>query len=104
MYGTIAKMRVKPGKEKELERVASGENQATDGFIFAHAYRMDDDPQTVMLAVAFDSRESYRANAESPRQHEGYLAYRALLEEEPEWHDGEIIFSDIRQESAAASD
>jgi len=33
---------------------------------------------------------TYDANADDPKQHEMYLKYRALLEEEPEWHDGEI--------------
>ena len=33
-----------------------------------------------------------RANADDPRMHERYLQYRELLEAEPEWHDGEIIY------------
>lgn len=104
MYGTIARMRVKAGKEQELRETMGVEGRDTPGFVFAHVYRMDDDPQVVMLAVAFDSRENYRANAESPEQNAEYEAYRALLEEEPEWHDGEIIWADVKAESAAASD
>lgn len=104
MYGTIARMRVKPGKEQELRQTMGSGAEDTPGFVFAHVYRLDDDPQTLMLAVAFDSRESYRANAESPRQHEEYLAYRELLEGDPEWHDGEILFSEVQAGSAAASD
>jgi quinol monooxygenase YgiN len=104
VYGTIAKMRVKPGKEEELRETMGVEGRDTPGFVFAHVYRMDDDPQTLMLAVAFDSRESYRANAESPEQNAEYEAYRALLEEDPEWHDGEILFSEVQQGQAAASD
>ena len=94
MYGTIARMKVKTGKEAELEQVMGNNARDTPGFVFAHVYRMDDDPQTVMLAVAFDSKESYRANAESPEQDVEYQAYRALLDADPEWHDGEIIFSE----------
>ena len=104
MYGTIAKLRVKPGNEEELRQAMGANAEGTPGFVFAHVYRLDDDPQTLMLAVAFDSRERYRANAESPEQHQEYLAYRALLEEEPEWHDGEILFSNVQQEQAAASE
>lgn len=104
MYGTIAKLRVKPGKEQELTQAMGAEGQQAPGFVFAHIYRMDDDPQTLMLAVAFDSRESYRANAESPEQHEEYLRYRELLDEEPEWHDGEIVHSIVQAQSTAASD
>ena len=100
MYGTIAKLRVKPGKERELQETMGQAGRDTPGFVFAHVYRLDEDPQTLMLAVAFDSRESYRANAESPEQHQEYLAYRALLDEEPEWHDGEILFSEDQTERA----
>jgi hypothetical protein len=38
----------------------------------------------------FEDRGSYEKNADDPKQHERYLEYRDLLEEEPEWHDGEI--------------
>ncbi len=104
MYGTIARLHVKAGREQELRDAMGNAGRDTPGFVFAHVYRMDDDPQVLMLAVAFDSRESYRANAESPEQHAEYEVYRALLEEEPEWHDGEIIWADVRADSAAASD
>jgi quinol monooxygenase YgiN len=94
MYGTIAKMRVKPGKEQEFQKTMDVADRDTPGFLWAHVYRMDDDPQVLWLAVAFDSRESYRANAESPEQNAEYEAYRQLLDAEPEWHDGEILFSE----------
>jgi quinol monooxygenase YgiN len=93
MYGTIARFRIREGKEADLRRIFEDDTENTPGFLFAHVYRMDDDPQSLMLAVAFESREAYRANAESPAQQKQYEQYRALLEEEPEWHDGEIIFS-----------
>jgi hypothetical protein len=34
-----------------------------------------------------ESREAYRANAESPEQHHRYERYRAVLAAEAEWHD-----------------
>jgi hypothetical protein len=43
------------------------------------------------MAVWFEDRASYRKNAEDPSQHERYLEYRALMEDEPEWSDGEWI-------------
>ena len=93
MYGTIARMRVLPGKEAELEQVITQGAQDIPGFVFAHVYRLDDDPQDLMLVVGFDGKDTYHTNAQSPEQHEAYEAYRALLEADPEWHDGEIIFS-----------
>jgi hypothetical protein len=46
-----------------------------------------------MLAVVFDSKEAYEANANSPEQHQRYLEYRDLLAADPEWHDGDIVHS-----------
>jgi quinol monooxygenase YgiN len=93
MYGTIAKLRIKPGMEAELEHLSREANAEIPGFNFQHVYRLDDDPQELYLAVGFASKEAYRANAESPEQHTRYEAYRALLDAEPEWHDGEIVFT-----------
>ncbi len=93
MYGTIAKLRVKPGMENELERLSREEQTEIEGIAFQYVYRMDDDPQDLYLVVGFDSKESYHKNAESPEQHTRYLSMLDLLEREPEWHDGEIVFS-----------
>jgi quinol monooxygenase YgiN len=93
MYGTIAKLRIKPGMDAELERLSREEQAEVPGIVFQHVYRMDDDPQELYLVVGFASKAAYRANAESPEQHARYEAYRALLDAEPEWHDGEIVFS-----------
>lgn len=93
MYGTIAKLRVKQGLEAELERLSREEQNEISGILFQYVYRMDEDPQQLMLVVGFESRESYRKNAESPEQDARYQTYRALLEADPEWNDGEIIFS-----------
>ena len=101
MYGTIARMRVQAGKEAELGRVMQDRSREIPGFLFAHVYRMDEDPQTLMLVVAFRDREAYHANARSPEQDAEYQHYRALLEADPEWHDGEIIFSDVAASVAA---
>jgi quinol monooxygenase YgiN len=94
MYGTIARMRIKPGSEQQLQKL-SEENPATNipGFVFQHVYRSDADPNEVFLAVGFESKEAYLANAKSPEQHARYEQYRALMTAEPEWHDGEIVFS-----------
>ena len=39
----------------------------------------------------FEDRASYDKNANDPAQHERYTAMRALLEADPEWHDGMIM-------------
>jgi quinol monooxygenase YgiN len=93
MYGTIARMRVKPGMESELEELSRTQVPDIPGFVFQHVYRMDADSQELYLVVGFTNRDAYRRNAESPEQAERYAAYVALLEQPPEWHDGEILWS-----------
>lgn len=93
MYGTVARMRVKQGAESQLEQqLREFEGLKVPGFVTTYVYRMDADPQTYYMAVVFDSKESYVANARSPEQDARYQQMRALLESDPEWHDGEIIF------------
>ena len=102
MYGTVARMRIMEGKEADAEKLFKADvSRDTPGFVFAHIFRMDTDPREFMLVAAFDSKESYRANAESPEQDVEYREYRALLESDPEWHDGEIIVSEVRAGAAA---
>ena len=91
MYGTVARMRLKAGApEDAMARV--GEDAARiPGLVSSYVYRSDDDPRELFLAVVFESREAYVANAERPEQHERYLKMRELLEDDPEWHDGEVV-------------
>jgi quinol monooxygenase YgiN len=93
MYGTMARMRIKPGAEAELKRLEREMAPQIPGFRFQHVLRTDADPRECYLLVAFESKEAYEANANSPDQHARYEQFRALMETEPEWHDGEIIDS-----------
>ncbi len=93
MYGTVARMRVKQGAEGQLDQqMREYESLKVPGYVTTYVYRMDADPQTYYLAVVFDSKESYLANARSPEQDARYQRMRELLESDPEWHDGEIVF------------
>ena len=38
----------------------------------------------------FEDKASYMANADDPAQNERYMEFRALMEADPEWHDGAI--------------
>ena len=94
MYGTVARMRVKPGMEAKLkEEMAQYESLKIPGFVSTMVYRMDRDPNELYMAVAFTDKESYTANARDPKQDERYKRMSAFLAEAPEWHDGEIIGS-----------
>jgi len=65
------------------------------GFVSTVVYRMDRDPNEIYMAVAFKDKDSYLANARDPKQDERYKKMRALLAGDPEWHDGEIIQSEM---------
>lgn len=91
MYGTIAKTKVKPGAIDELKRTMEGQEQG-QGAVAVFVYQMDSDPDELYLVAAFDSREAYLANADSPEQHQRYLQMRQWLAADPDWHDGEIIY------------
>lgn len=92
LYGTIAKMKILPGKEEDLKRIGQDH---PPGLVFEHIYKLDSGDNEYMMVVGFESREAYKKNAESPEMHQEYLEYRKLLAADPEWHDGEIVQSMI---------
>lgn len=93
MYGSVYKMRVKPGKEQDLIKLMEEWDRerrpkvkgARGGII----YRLD--KGGVMGVAVFDSKADYEANANSSEQDATYRRMRELLEADPEWNDGEVI-------------
>jgi quinol monooxygenase YgiN len=94
MYGTIARFRAKPGMEQQLMDLAQEQAKEIAGWVANYVYRMDADPNEYYLAVMFESKEAYVANAASPEQAARYGKLRELMENDPEWHDGEIVAAD----------
>ncbi len=92
MYGTVFRYRVQPGKEAEVERVIEQFlADPPEGFVDAWTYRLDAGGNEYITAAAHVSRESYVENSQSPAQAEWFASFRALLEADPEWSDGEIV-------------
>lgn len=93
MYGTVARMRVKPGMVHQLQDwMRHEDSRGMAGYKTSYTYQMDADPNSVYVAIIFESREAYVANAQSPQMDARYHELLALLEEPPEWHDGQIIY------------
>ena len=93
MYGTVARMQLKPGSaEKMKDYMGSYERVNIPGFVNTFVYQTDSDPNVLYMAVVFDSKESYTANAGDPAQDKRFREMMELLSAEPEWHDGEIIY------------
>ena len=91
MYGTVARTRVKPENRARLQEVfeRQGSRRTVPGMIAAYTL-FENEGDTAWLFAVFEDRASYDKNADDPAQNEDYVEYRALMEEEPEWHDGEI--------------
>jgi quinol monooxygenase YgiN len=91
MYGTVARMRVKPENRETLQKVFDRQMQVKiPGYLSSHVL-YENDSDACWLFVVFEDRESYDKNADDPAMDERYQEYRALLEDDPEWHDGEIV-------------
>lgn len=92
MYGTVARMRLKPGMDGQfLAQMSQYDQLQVPGFVRSYLYRLDADPQDIYLAVVFESKEAYEANAQSSEQDTRYRQMLEALEGPPEWHDGEIV-------------
>jgi quinol monooxygenase YgiN len=93
MFGTIGRLKVKPGKLDELIALFSADQRAIDGSLAFYVYKVEGKEDELILAVAFRDKESYMANADDPSQDESYRSMVKLLQEPPTWEDGEIVHS-----------
>ena len=92
MYGTVARMKIKPGMEDQLRKFGERTQYETvPGFRFSYIYKLDSGDDEYILVAGFEDKASYVANASSPEQHKRYEEYRSLLAAEPQWSDGEIV-------------
>lgn len=103
MYGTVGRARVRPENRDRLVKVLREQSYAEGVWGFRQAFVMfpENRGDEAIVVAMFDDRDSYWRNADNPEQHQRYLEYRALMEDEPEWADGEWIESG---DSTAAED
>ena len=95
MYGTIFRMKVKPGAHKQvaehfgswLGERAPGVKGAQGGLLM----KPDGLTRDLLGIAVFEDKANYEANAADPAQHEWYLKLRELLESDPDWEDGEYL-------------
>jgi hypothetical protein len=90
MYGTLMRARVTPENRPALLALM-GEGAGAEGFHATHVLVPDDDDGTVIAAILFEDQERYSANAHDPATEEWYGRFRALLEDDPGWTDGEWV-------------
>ena len=96
MYGTVATMKAKPGSEAALKELMDRWWQErapkTKGPVSSLVFRTDRDANEYIVVAVFDSKANYVANADDPEQDKWYRDLRSLLNADPDWHDGEIVF------------
>lgn len=91
MFGTVAKMRLKPGGDVMLMAWSQALLGNIPGMVSITVYRSADDPRTLWVSSVFESEEAYRTNADSPEQHRRWQQLRSIVEDDIEWHDGHIL-------------
>ena len=89
MYGSSFRMRPKAGMAKQVLDVMMGDPRRPTGMVTAYLLTGDNAGDIWGFAV-FEDEKAYRANADDPAQGAQYQKFRALLEADPEWHDGAI--------------
>lgn len=95
MYGTVARVRVKPGQEKALLALMDewwrARRPKVKGAITGYLYKLDKNPNEMIMAVVFQDKKTYHDNANDPEQDKWYRRFRELLQADPIWEDGEIV-------------
>jgi quinol monooxygenase YgiN len=94
MYGSVAKLQVKPGSMDALMSWGDSRDASTiPGYISQYVFQTDANSNVLFLVVIFADKASYEANSRTPLQDERYAEMRTMLSADPEWHDGEVIYS-----------
>ena len=95
MYGSIFQFTAKPGAEEQLEALfknmdtEEGARLRKAGIMASYAFKLD---KGGYIGVAvFENKDKYFANANDPAQDQWYRKFRALLEADPVWNDGEVV-------------
>lgn len=99
MFGTIARWRLRADvTDEQLNDVlAMMRDDRPASSVAILVFRSATDPREIWVAGAFESREAYVANAATPEQNARFERIRALIDGEPEWHDGDVIFATAEQ-------
>jgi quinol monooxygenase YgiN len=92
MYGTVALCHVRPDNLEKLQALAVAEDfLQIDGYRGTDLLVVDNHPDTVLMVVRFQDQATYRANGDSPDQDARYQQFRALMEDDPVWYDGDWV-------------
>ena len=92
MYGTVALCHVRPENLATLQAMAAAEDyRQVEGYLGTDLLVVDNHPDTVLMVVRFRDQDTYRANGDSADQDARYREFRALMEDDPVWYDGDWV-------------
>jgi quinol monooxygenase YgiN len=93
MYGTVARLKIKPGT---LEQFSAANAEMTadsgNGEVVVMVYNTNEDPDELYLVAVFEDEEKYYANADRPETDASFRKMSQYFAEDPQWHDGEVVF------------
>jgi quinol monooxygenase YgiN len=99
MYGTIFRMRPKPGQEQAIiDLVNDWESKRrgkVEGAVGALLMRPDSGSGELVGIAVFEDKATYDANADDPEQDRWYQSLRALRDSDPQWEDGEYVAGEL---------
>lgn len=92
MFGTVGICKVKEeNKQKIIDVFEKYGDVKIPGYRGVEIMFPENRKDEMIIVVWFEDRESYFKNANDPEQDKRYQEYRALMDGDPEWHDGDWI-------------
>jgi hypothetical protein len=92
MYGTVAQLTVIDGKRDEMVNAFQTQMTGFDpGEQTTFLYKLDNNPNALIIATVFESKAAYQANAAGPETPERFLQIQSFLQADPVWYDGEVF-------------
>jgi quinol monooxygenase YgiN len=90
LFGTIGRAKVKPeNRQKLIDTLGDEAYLSVPGYRRAYILVPENQENEVYIVAMFENRELYFKNADDPAQNERYMEYRAFMEDDPVWIDGE---------------
>jgi hypothetical protein len=95
MFGTIYRMRPKPDEEGRIadhfRRWERERRPIVDGMVSGYLFRPKAGSRDLIGVTVFDSEASFRKNADDPDQARWDRSLREMLDDDPEWNDGDVL-------------
>lgn len=91
MFGTLGRMKAKPGRLEELKaHLNDPESAAMPGYRGSYLLVAEEGDE-VVVAVMYEDKDSYFAMVHEPKTDGNYRRLLTLVEGEPTWTDGDWI-------------